>query len=197
MTREATSWPSWSTPNGCARLGPKRAAELVGQVGVLHRGSGQAQQRHDQRGRERDYDEQNDKGKRGQRDAVLAKAPPEQLQRRARGDPPPSVQEVRNPPRAPGSSSAAPMFISWIFPAKDVGCSQRKALDVQVRHLLLGDLPEDLKTHYPPPTQRAILNGTWTRCSRPDAGSERRGARRRPGRRRSPAGGAHAPGHAR
>ena len=61
-------------------------AEFVSEVEVLHIGPGQAEDFHDKRRPEGDEDQKGDEHQRGHCDAIAAKAPPEELKRRARGD---------------------------------------------------------------------------------------------------------------
>src|SRR5204862_7797162 len=64
----------------------ERAAEFVGEVEVLHVGPREPEDFHHQWRREGDEDQKGDEHERGHCDTIAAKAPPEQLKRRARGD---------------------------------------------------------------------------------------------------------------
>jgi hypothetical protein len=73
---------------------PERFAERPGQVRILLVRARQPGQFDDQRREDRDDDQQQDEGSCSLRDAITAKAAPEQLQRRARGDFRTAVEQV-------------------------------------------------------------------------------------------------------
>ena len=64
----------------------QRTAECIRGVGILNVGTGQPEQLDDLRREDRHQDQQDDEDRRRHRDAVRAKAPPEQLPRRAGRD---------------------------------------------------------------------------------------------------------------
>ena len=66
-----------------ARSAVPKSSSALGRLLVRRR---RADELADQRREDRDEDQQHDEGQRGERDLVLAKAAPEELQRRARGD---------------------------------------------------------------------------------------------------------------
>jgi hypothetical protein len=71
---------------GMSARGPERRAEGVGEIRILDRWAGQSERRDHQRREDRHEDQQHDEDGRGHCHPVGAKAPPEQLQGRTRGD---------------------------------------------------------------------------------------------------------------
>ena len=76
----------WVDAERVAGTRAERAAEFVGEIQVLHVGPGETEHFHHERRRDSDDHQKDDHQQRDDRDTIAAKAPPEQLQRRARGD---------------------------------------------------------------------------------------------------------------